>query len=36
MNIWPFPTEDNPLTPVKEQKPQPVYPGDMEEAPWIK
>lgn len=35
MNIWPFPTEDNPLQPSKEDKPtKPVYPGDVEEAPW--
>lgn len=32
--VWPFPTKDRPLVPVKEPKPRPVYPDDMGDAPW--
>ena len=33
--MWPFPTEWPPTpVPEKTRKPKPVYPGDVEDAPW--
>ena len=34
MTVWPFPTKDRPLTPIKVPKPQPQYPDDLGDAPW--